>query len=109
MRTVRRIKDEEEIMQVSVAYAGPSQQIWLSLDVPESSTVLQAIERSGILARCPGLDLRKNKVGIFGKITRLTTPLADGDRVEIYRPITVDPKTVPQRKIALLDEDEDDD
>ena len=53
--------------------------------------------------------MKKNKVGIFGKITKLTTSLADGDRVEIYRPITVDPKTVPQRKIALLDEDEDDD
>ena len=98
MRTVRRIKDEEEIMQVSVAYAGPSQQIWLSLDVPESSTVLQAIERSGILARCPGLDLRKNKVGIFGKITRLTTPLADGDRVEIYRPLIADPKELRRQR-----------
>jgi putative ubiquitin-RnfH superfamily antitoxin RatB of RatAB toxin-antitoxin module len=48
-------------------------------------------------------------VGVFGKITKLTAPLADGDRVEIYRPITVDPKTVPQRKIALLDDDDDDD
>lgn len=95
-------------MQVSVAYTEPSQQIWLSLDVPESSTVLQAIERSGILARCPSLDLKKNKIGIFGKITKLTAPLGDGDRVEIYRPITVDPKIVPQRKITLPDEDEDD-
>lgn len=95
-------------MQVSVAYTRPAHQFWLSLDVPESSTVLNAIERSGILARCPELDLKKNKVGIFGKITRLTAPLADGDRVEIYRPITVDPKTVPQRKIAGLDEDDDD-
>jgi len=94
-------------MQVSVAYTEPSQQIWLSLDVPESCTVLQAIERSGVLARCPELDLKKNKVGIFGKIAKLAAPLADGDRVEIYRPINVDPKTVPQRKIALLDEDDD--
>ena len=93
-------------MQVSVAYAGPSQQIWLSLDVPESSTVLQAIERSGILARCPDLDLKKNKVGVFGKITKLTAPLADGDRVEIYRPITCDPLTVPRRPGFELDTEE---
>jgi hypothetical protein len=98
----------EGIMQVSVAYTEPAQQIWLSLDVPDSSTVLQAIEHSGILARCPDLDLKKNKVGIFGKITKLTAPLANGDRVEIYRPIIVDPKTIPQRKITLPDEDEDD-
>lgn len=95
-------------MQISVAYTQPAQQIWLSLDVPETSTVLQAIERSGILARCPELDLKKNKVGIFGKIAKLTAPLADGDRVEIYRPITVDPKTVPQRKIAGLEDDDED-
>ena len=95
-------------MQVSVAYTEPVQQIWLSLDVPDNSTVLQAIECSGILARCLDLDLKKNKVGIFGKITKLTALLADGDRVEIYRPITVDPKTVPQRKIALLDDEDED-
>ncbi|HAO33377.1 MAG TPA: RnfH family protein [Candidatus Competibacter sp.] len=95
-------------MQVSVAYTEPALQVWLSLDVPESSTVLHAIERSGILARCPELDLQKHKVGVFGKITQLTASLADGDRVEIYRPITVDPKTVPQRKIVVLDEEDED-
>jgi putative ubiquitin-RnfH superfamily antitoxin RatB of RatAB toxin-antitoxin module len=94
-------------MQIGVAYAGSEQQIWLSLDVPEDTTVLAAIERSGILARCPQVDLKKNKVGVFGKITKLTAPLSDGDRVEIYRPITVDPKTVPQRKIVLPDEEDD--
>ena len=63
-------------MQVSVAYTEPSHQIWLSLDVPDDSTVYQAIERSGILARCPDLDLKKNKVGVFGKIIKLIVPLA---------------------------------
>ena len=96
-------------MQIGVAYTGPDQQIWLSFAVPEGSTVQAAIERSGILARCPQVDLKKNKIGIFGKIAKLTAPLSDGDRVEIYRPITVDPKTVPQRKIALLDEGDEDD
>ncbi len=76
--------------------------------VPEGSTAQQAIERSGLLTRYPHLNLKKNRIGIFGKIAKLTAPLEAGDRVEIYRPITVDPKTVPQRKIAVLDEDEDD-
>jgi putative ubiquitin-RnfH superfamily antitoxin RatB of RatAB toxin-antitoxin module len=96
-------------MQIGVTYAEPDQQIWLSLEVPEGSTVLNAIERSGILSRCPQVDLKNNKVGIFGKITKLTTSLSEGDRVEIYRPITVDPKTVPQRKIATDDTDDNDD
>jgi hypothetical protein len=93
-------------MQVSVAYTEPGQQFWLTLDVPEGSTAQKAIELSGILTRCPHLNLKKHKIGIFGKIAKLTAPLEDGDRVEIYRPITIDPKTVPQRKIALSDEDE---
>ncbi|MGB5065097.1 MAG: RnfH family protein [Candidatus Competibacter sp.] len=96
-------------MQVSVAYAESGHQIWLSLDMPEGSTVQQAIELSGVLTRYPHLNLKKNKIGIFGKLAKPTAPLEAGDRVEIYRPITVDPKTVPQRKIALDDDDDDDD
>ena len=95
-------------MQVSIAYAEPGQPFWQFVEVPESSTAQQAIERSGLLTRYPHLNLKKNRIGIFGKIAKLTVPLEAGDRVEIYRPITVDPKTVPQRKIAVLDEDEDD-
>lgn len=95
-------------MQVSVAYTQLAHQVWLSLDVPEDSTVMHAIECSGILVRCPEVDLKKNKVGIFGKIAKLNAQLADGDRVEIYRPITIDPKIVPQRKIALLDQEQED-
>lgn len=96
-------------MQVSVAYAEPGQHLWLPVDVPEGSTVQQAIESSGVLTRCPHLNLKKQRIGVFGKITKLTAPLEAGDRVEIYRPITVDPKTIPQRKIALDDDEDDDD
>ncbi|MCB1777071.1 MAG: RnfH family protein [Candidatus Competibacteraceae bacterium] len=95
-------------MQVSVAYAEPGQHLWLSVNVPEGSTVQQAIESSGILTRCAHLNLKKQRIGVFGKITKLTALLEAGDRVEIYRPITIDPKTIPQRKIALDDEDDDD-
>ena len=96
-------------MQVSVAYVEPGQPLWLNVEVPEGSTVQHAIDLSGILARCPHLNLKKQKIGIFGKVTKLTAPLEAGDRVEIYRPITVDPKKIPQRKIASLDAEEDDD
>lgn len=95
-------------MQVSIAYAEPGQPFWQFVEVADGSTAQQAIERSGLLTRYPHLNLKKNRIGIFGKIAKLTAPLEAGDRVEIYRPIIVDPKTVPQRKIAVLDEDEDD-
>ena len=95
-------------MQVSIAYAEPGQPFWQFVEISEGSTAQQAIERSSLLTRYPHLNLKKNRIGIFGKIAKLTAPLEAGDRVEIYRPIIVDPKTVPQRKIAVLDEDEDD-
>ncbi len=79
-------------MKVSVAYARPDRQSWLHLEVPEGTTVRQAIERSGILVEFPEIDLESQKVGVFGRVVKLDDPVAEGNRVEIYRPIVADPK-----------------
>ena len=84
-------------MHIGVAYADKFKQTWLKLDVPDGSTVEDAITRSGLLAQFPEIDLTRNKVGIFGKLVKLDTKLVDGNRVEIYRPITADPETVERR------------
>ena len=93
-------------MQISVAYSEPAQQIWLRIEVPEDSTVEQAIIKSGILRQFPDLDLTEQPVGVFGKLAKLDASLQAGDRIEIYRTITADPKTTPRRRMA--DEDDDD-
>ena len=84
-------------MQVGVAYSEQGQQIWMNIEVPDDATVMDAIERSGILKMFPHIDLEAQKVGIFGKVVKPQTSLRPGDRVEIYRPITCDPQTVPRR------------
>ena len=84
-------------MQIGVAYSEQAQQIWLTIEVPDEATVKDAIERSGILRMFPHIDLATQKVGIFGKIVKAEAPIRPGDRVEIYRPITCDPQTVPRR------------
>jgi uncharacterized protein len=84
-------------MLVGVAYGDKFKQTWLKLDVPDGSTVRDAIQRSGLLDQYPEIDLDRNAVGIFGRITRLDAPVADGNRVEIYRPIIADPETVERR------------
>ena len=91
-------------MQVGVAYSEHAQQIWLTIDVPDGATVSEAIERSGIRRMFPNIDLATQKVGIFGKIVKAEAALRPGDRVEIYRPITCDPQTVPRRD-GVGDED----
>ena len=91
-------------MQIGVAYSEQAQQIWLTIEVPDEATVKDAIERSGILRMFPHIDLATQKVGIFGKIVKSDAALRPGDRVEIYRPITCDPQTVPRRDGAR-DED----
>ena len=93
-------------MQIGVAYSEAGQQIWLTVEVPDSSTVKEAIERSGILKSFPTIDLDAQKVGVFGKLVKLDAALRAGDRIEIYRPITCDPQTVPRRDGAGGDEDE---
>jgi len=92
-------------MQIGVAYSEPSQQIWLTIEVPDESTVREGIERSGILKQFPHIDLETQKVGVFGKLVKLDAALRAGDRIEIYRAITCDPQTIP-RKDGADGEDE---
>ena len=89
----------EEIM-VEVAYALPEEQVIISIKVPTKSDVKQAIEKSGIQKKFPNIDLSKNKVGIFGKKTTLDHPLKDRDRIEIYRPLILDPKEMRRKRAA---------
>jgi putative ubiquitin-RnfH superfamily antitoxin RatB of RatAB toxin-antitoxin module len=84
-------------MKVGVAYADGARQLWLRIEVPEGATVGEAIGRAGLLERCPEIDLARQKVGVFGRIVALDTPLAPGDRVEVYRAIVCDPSQVPRR------------
>ncbi|MDR2689109.1 MAG: RnfH family protein [Azoarcus sp.] len=91
-------------MRIGVAYSDGVRQTWLRIEVPEDVTVVQAIERSGVLGMFPSIDLETQKVGIFGKVVKLDAPLKTGDRVEIYRPITCDPTQVPRRNGMADDE-----
>lgn len=87
-------------MRVEVVYALPERQSLLALDVDEGCTVFEAARRSGIEQHFPDLDLATAAFGIFGR--RVENPreslLRDGDRVEIYRPLLIDPKAVRKQR-----------
>ena len=85
---------------VEVAYALPGQQVIISIKVPTKFNVKQAIEKSGIQKKFPSINLSRNKVGIFGKKTTLDHHLNDRDRIEIYRPLLLDPKEMRRKRAA---------
>jgi len=83
---------------VDVAYAGAAEVICITLRMRAGGTIREAIERSGILARCPEIDLGVNRVGVFSRFAGLEEPLTAGGRIEIYRPVRVDPKVMRRER-----------
>ena len=65
---------------------------------PAGTTVEQAINASGVQLQFPQLDLSSSKVGIWNRVVKLEQPLAEGDRIEIYRPLIADPKEVRKQR-----------
>ena len=90
-----------ETMRVEVVYALPDRQAVVRLTVPRGTRVKDAIAQSGLLQRFPDIDLAQSRVGIFSRTITLETNLNDGDRVEIYRPLTRDPKQA-RRELAKV-------
>lgn len=87
-------------IQVQVCYAKPNVQIVRSVLLPAGSNLQAAIERSGVLALAPEIDLEVCRVGVYGKLKTLDAVLREDDRVEVYRPLVADPKE-SRRKRAV--------
>jgi len=93
-------KAMSEMLRVEVCYALPDKQELVAVKLPEGATLQQALEASGLLAKHPEIDLKKNKFGIYAKLSKLDAALRDRDRVEIYRPLIADPKEVRKQRAA---------
>jgi putative ubiquitin-RnfH superfamily antitoxin RatB of RatAB toxin-antitoxin module len=83
---------------VEVAYATPVTQKIISLEVDADFSIETIIDKSGILEIFPEIDLTKQKVGVFSKTKKLTDKIKDGDRIEIYRALTIDPKEARRKR-----------
>lgn len=79
-------------IHVEVAYGLPHRQWLLDVDLPLGATIAEAIEASGIRQKCPDIEISDDNLGIFSHKARLDTVLNNGDRVEIYRSLIIDPK-----------------
>ena len=83
---------DDAFIDVEVAYARPDCQVIVPLRLSAGISAREAVRQSGLLERFPELDARKLSIGVFGNAVSPCAPLAQGDRVEIYRPLQVDPK-----------------
>jgi len=88
--------------EVEVAYALPEKQMIVPLQVSQGTTAIQAVNASKIAAHFNDLQLEAAKLGVFGKAVKHDQVLREGDRVEIYRPLLVDPKESRRARAAKV-------
>jgi putative ubiquitin-RnfH superfamily antitoxin RatB of RatAB toxin-antitoxin module len=82
----------DELVVEVVYAAAPHRVARVSLKLPPGATVAQALRASGIIASLSEQELDRLQAGVWGRVVPGSTPLRPGDRVELYRPLTVDPK-----------------
>ena len=88
----------ERPIPVELVYALPDEQRVIEIRVAPGTTAAQAIRLSGLLERHPEIDARAGHIGIHGRVVQGDTVLNEGDRIEIYRPLTADPKLARRRR-----------
>ncbi len=92
------------MIQVEIAYALPTEQKIITLQVEEGTTAYEAVARSRIAETFPDIDINNDPMGIFGKAVKdpKSQVLRGGDRVEIYRPLIADPKEARAKRAAKV-------
>lgn len=88
------------VIRIEICYARPDGQAMAALTLPAGTTVREALDRSGFARRYPDINPDTAVLGIRGKRVPPEHPLAEGDRVEILRPLTADPKETRRRLAA---------
>jgi hypothetical protein len=84
--------DAPASISATVAYGRPGRQWLLPVVLAPGASIGDAIARSGLLELVPELKRRSLDVGVYGRPAAIDAPVHDGDRVEVYRPLTIDPK-----------------
>lgn len=95
---INSVEENRAMMIVEVAYALPEKQKIITVNVPVGCTLLEAVKCSKIVDYFPQIDLDNDKMGLFGKAASKDQVLKANDRVEIYRPLLIDPKEVRKKR-----------
>lgn len=87
-----------DCITVEVVCATAERQVLRRVTISSGSTAIEAVRQSGILEEMPEVAFDASRLGIFARRVSAETVLREGDRVEIYRPLTVDPKDARRRR-----------
>ena len=90
-----------DMLHVEVVYALPGETTVIPVAIDRRSTIADVIRASEIERLFPQINPDRNKVGVFGQIRSLRDEVYEGDRIEIYRPLTADPKEIRRRRAAV--------
>lgn len=90
------------MLAVEVVYATAERQVLLAFEVPAGTSVGAAVQLSGIAAHLPHVTLQDCPLGIFGKVVAPEHLIEAGDRIELYRPLLIDPKEVRKQRAAKV-------
>jgi putative ubiquitin-RnfH superfamily antitoxin RatB of RatAB toxin-antitoxin module len=85
-------------LSIEIVYAEAGRCIVAACRLPGPATVGDALLWAAAEPRFAGIDLMHTEVGIFGRVVARTEPLMDGDRVELYRPLRIDPKNARRNR-----------
>lgn len=97
---MRSLKKRIAVMlEIEVVYGLPDKQVLKKMNVQNGCTAREAVCQSGLDEIFSELDLQTAPLGIFGKSVKDETLLRDKDRIEIYRPLLVDPKEARRKRV----------
>lgn len=88
-------------MRVEVVFALPDRQELLVVELPDGSSVGTAIEKSRLARQFPDVDFDALQAGVWGKPTARSHVVKEGDRVELYRPLAMDPREARRLKVGV--------
>ena len=88
-------------MRVEVVFARVDKQVLQALELPEGATVAEVIEASDIAQQFSDIDIRELQAGVWGKPVGRSSVVRDGDRVELYRPLEIEPREARRLKAGV--------
>jgi putative ubiquitin-RnfH superfamily antitoxin RatB of RatAB toxin-antitoxin module len=91
----------QEKIGVEVVFATADRQQLVAITLPRGATVAEAISESSLVRLFPNDNLDDLRVGVWGRLVHRNRVLSDGDRVELYRPLEIDPRDA-RRQLAMM-------